>query len=106
MFFGRAMMRMSIHTWPRDVDPYPIMRLMHGIFVFSGIVSLVTGVLGILAAVTLLRRDRSGRTLALVAAFLALISFPFGTALGIYSLIVLLRHGASENYERLSVPSA
>jgi hypothetical protein len=107
MLFGRAMMRMSIHTWPPDnIDPYPFIRFMRAIFFFSGVVSFLTGVLGILAAILLLRRDRSGRTIVIVVAFLALISFPFGTALGIYTLIVLLREGSSENYEHLSVPSA
>ncbi len=106
IFFGRAMMRMSIHTWPRDIDPYPFLRFIRGIFVFSGILALVTGILGILAAVALLRGGRSGRSIALVVALLALISFPFGTALGIYTLIVLLRRGARENYERLSLPLA
>jgi hypothetical protein len=105
VLFSRGMMRMSIRTWPRNIDPFPFMQFVRGIFVFSGIVSLITGILGICAAVALLRRDRSGRTIAIVAACFALISFPVGTAMGIYTLVVLLRQGASDTYDRLSARS-
>jgi hypothetical protein len=46
-----------------------------------------------------------GRTFALVMAFLALIHPPFGTALGIYTLVVLLPEPAGDEYRRMSAQS-
>lgn len=43
-----------------------------------------------------------GRTLAIVMAFLALIHPPFGTALGIYTLVVLLPVAAGDEYQRMA----
>jgi hypothetical protein len=108
ILFGRAMTHMSFYVWPPNLNPYrsAFMPLMRGIFLFAEIASLITGILGICAAVVLLRRDPSGRTVAMVAACVALISFPFGTALGIYTLVVLLHHGAAETYARLTTHSA
>lgn len=44
-----------------------------------------------------------GRTLALVMAFLALIHPPFGTALGIYTLVVLLPAAAGDEYRSMAL---
>jgi hypothetical protein len=42
-----------------------------------------------------------GRIVAIVAAFLSLLKFPFGTALGIWTLVVLLGYRNSSLYEQL-----
>lgn len=55
-----------------------------------GIVFLAGGVLGIVAGWGLLDRQPWSRRLALVLGFVNLIHIPFGTALGIYTLWVLL----------------
>jgi hypothetical protein len=55
-----------------------------------GIVFLAGGVLGIVAGWGLLDRQPWSRWLALVLGFVNLIHIPFGTALGIYTLWVLL----------------
>lgn len=106
VWFVRAVMHMSTYTFPRRFGYYPFIPFMRGIFIFAGILSLITGILGIWTAVALLRRDRSGRIIAIVAACLALTNFPFGTGLGIYTLVVLLQQGASQSYDRLSLTSA
>ena len=49
-----------------------------------------------------MRRHPDGRTIAIVAACIALLSFPVGTLLGIYTLVVLLRQGSREAYAALS----
>ena len=54
----------------------------------------------IIAGVGLLRRKSWGRILALILAFLALFHVPLGTALGVYSLVVLLREDASRLFEQ------
>jgi hypothetical protein len=44
-----------------------------------------------------------GRTMALVMAFISLLHPPFGTALGIYTLVVLLPVAAGDEYQRMSM---
>ena len=53
---------------------------------------LVTlAVIAILGAVKLLAHKRSGKILTFVSAALSLVSFPIGTAFGIYAFIILTR---------------
>jgi len=88
-----------------DLPPWvtvaaPALFLMIAIFV-SGIAvaSLLTG--------WGLQKVRPwGRTLALVMAFIALVHPPFGTALGIYTLYVLLSPDAGAEYDRLAKAEA
>jgi predicted nucleic acid-binding Zn ribbon protein len=57
---------------------------------------------GLAAGIGLLQRASWARVLTLVMGFLSLVSIPFGTALGIYTIWVLLGAGADQEYERLS----
>jgi len=50
----------------------------------------------------LLRREAWARTFALVVGFLALLRIPLGTALGIYTLWVLLPSQSDEEYKALA----
>ncbi len=54
---------------------------------------------GLLAGFGLLKREPWARILALVIAFLNLVNFPLGTALGIYAFFVLLQTEASEYFK-------
>jgi len=49
----------------------------------------ILGLPKIIGGIGLLKRQEWGRILILVVSFLSLISIPFGTALGIYSMIIL-----------------
>jgi len=60
---------------------------------------LIKSAAGFFAGWGLLQREGWARVLTIVLAFFALINIPFGTALGIYSLWVLLPAGADEEYE-------
>ena len=51
-----------------------------------------------------LEREPWARFLGLALGFLALLRFPFGTALGIYTLWVLLPETSAKEYERLTQP--
>ena len=66
---------------------------------------LIKGLAGFAAGWGLLQRESWGRPLTLVLAFLALIDPPFGTALGIYTLWVLLPGSAGDEYSALAAPS-
>lgn len=81
----------------RVPDPFRLMDFFH--FTYGLVVALAAlrGILGILAGGSLLAGSRSGRMLALVAAFLSLCDIPLGTTLGIYSLVVLLTWTSSRS---------
>jgi hypothetical protein len=74
----------------RVPDPYSLMALFHFLYLCVTIWSAVAGVLGILAGVTLLSGQRSARPLCIAAALLSLSELPFGIALGVYTLVVVL----------------
>jgi hypothetical protein len=77
--------------------------LSRGIF-SAGIVLTLFGVLHLVLAWGLFERESWARTLGLVLGFLALLRFPLGTALGIYTLWVLLPQNSGREYERLAQP--
>jgi len=57
--------------------------------------------LAVAAAWGLMEREPWGRIVAIVAAVLSLLRFPLGTALGIWTLVVLLGYRNSTLYEQL-----
>jgi hypothetical protein len=72
---------------------------LHPFLSSVAILVLAKGVAGFLAGWGLLRRESWARMLTLVLAFLALFNIPFGTALGIYTLWVLLPSGSEAEYQ-------
>jgi zinc-ribbon domain len=73
---------------------------LHPLITFIGIFVLAKGAVGFAAGYGLLQREPWARVLALVLAFLSLINIPLGTALGVYTLWVLLPAQAEEEYEK------
>jgi hypothetical protein len=82
------------------MDGAPFM--VHGILRTLGGVFIVTGVLGLIAGWGLLERQSWARILAIVLAFLSLIHIPFGTAIGVYTLWVLLSSSSEAEYQRMA----
>jgi hypothetical protein len=79
----------------RVADPFTLMALFHFAYLCTIALAVVTGIIGIMAGLALIGGQRSGRTLGLIAGFLALSNIPLGTTLGIYTLIVLIPMRAS-----------
>jgi hypothetical protein len=75
--------------------------LSRGIF-SAGIVLAFFGVLHLVLAWGLFEREPWARFLGLVLGLLALLRFPLGTALGIYTLWVLLPESSGKEYDRLA----
>ena len=75
--------------------------LSRGIF-SAGVVLAMFGVLHLVLAWGLFQREPWARMLGLVIGFLALLRFPLGTALGIYTLWVLLPESSGTEYDRLA----
>jgi hypothetical protein len=81
----------------------PIARALGpGVCSFVAILFLVSAVLKFATGWGLLKARPWGRTLALVMAFLELPALPFGTALGVFTLVVLLPNAAADEYRKIS----
>jgi hypothetical protein len=65
----------------------------HVFYVVIVVLSFVCGLLGLSAGLALLAKQGLARKLALIAAFLSVSDVPFGTTLGIFTLVVLLPSG-------------
>jgi len=77
---------------------------MHWFITLITIVVYLRGALGALVGIGLLRRERWARPLALVVGVLMLIKIPFGTALGIYTLWVLVPAQSAMEYDAIAAP--
>ena len=75
---------------------------VHGIVRTVGGIFLVTGVVGLIAGWGLYERRSWARILAIVLGFLNLLHPPFGTAIGIYTLWVLLPAASEMEYRRMA----
>jgi hypothetical protein len=71
------------------------MSLFHFFLIFAVVLNVIAGIFALLAAMALLGRAGSARTLALVASFFALIDGPLGIALGAYTLVIFVPRGSS-----------
>ena len=76
--------------------------LTAGAFVLLGTFAVVWGGLHLLAAKWLKQRQSAGRILLLALALTNLLVLPFGTALGIYALWVLLTNDGRRMFEATS----
>jgi zinc-ribbon domain len=75
---------------------------LHSLLCFLAILLLVKSAVGFAAGWGLLQREPWARLLAVVLAFLALFNIPFGTALGVYTMWVLLPMQSEQEYEAQS----
>lgn len=68
---------------------------------FAWIALVVRSALAVVAGWGLLEQERWGRIVAIIVAFLSLLKFPFGTAMGIWTLVMLLGYRNATLYEQL-----
>jgi hypothetical protein len=87
--------------WPFG-GKFGLSPLIWGGMLMSGIFLALFGALYLLVAWGLLERQPWARILGIVLALLALIRIPFGTALGIYTLWVLLPESSGREYEGMA----
>ncbi len=93
IIFGRVV-RVE-HTWP-------VHTFLRGLLSTLGVLVFIKALAGFAAGWGLLQRESWARILTLVLGFVSLINIPLGTALGIYTIWVLLSPGADEEYRRLA----
>jgi uncharacterized membrane protein (DUF2068 family) len=75
---------------------------VHGIMRMVGMMMLAGGVLGIVAGWGLLERQPWARMLAIILGCFSLVDMPLGTALGVYTLWVLLPAQSEEEYRQIA----
>lgn len=68
---------------------------------FAWMLVVLRSGLALVAAWGLMERTQWGRIVAIVAAFLCILKFPFGTALAIWTLVTLLGYRNSTLYDQL-----
>ena len=82
------------------VPPDMPVGFLRSLFCFLGVAFLIKAALSLLAGYGLLQRESWARMLTMVLSFVALLNFPLGTALGIYSLWVLLPQQSEREYQQ------
>jgi hypothetical protein len=87
MMFGAVLTRVA--------DPYSLMAAFHALYIGAILLSVLCGVLGILAGLSLQGREESGRRIAVLASLFSLPELPLGVMLGCYTLHLLARVPAS-----------
>jgi hypothetical protein len=85
----------------QGVPPDVPTGFLTSLFSILGIVILAKSACGFLAGYGLLHREGWARVVVLVLAFISLFNVPFGTALGVYTMWVLLPRESQEEYEAL-----
>jgi len=97
--FARAFMMGNFGHWINGPVPPFLLGPMFIHLVWIAISVRVA--LALVAAWGLWERTQWGRIVAIVVAILSLLKFPFGTALGIWTLVMLLGYRNSSLYEQL-----
>lgn len=77
--------------------PKEFFALFKWVYIILGVWLVVSGVLNVISGVFLGRRVH--RTFSLVVGFINCIHIPFGTVLGAFTIVVLLRPSVREIYE-------
>jgi phosphatidylglycerophosphate synthase len=97
--FLRAFLSGGFGSWMGGSAPptWVLPAILH----FAWIALTIRAILAVIAGWGLLERTQWGRIVAIVAAILALIRFPLGTALGIATLVILLGSRNSALYEQV-----
>ena len=97
---GLALVSIFRYGFPFYTSGVP--GFVHGLMRGLGGLLLAGAVVGIVAGWGLLERQPWARMLAIVLGCFSLLDMPFGTALGIYTLWVLLPAGSEEEYRRIA----
>lgn len=84
-----------------QAGPVVTPAFFEGLFTILAGYMLIKAIAGFMAGWGLLQKEPWARTLTLVMGFLELLHVPLGTALGVYTLWVLLAPNADQEYRQL-----
>ncbi len=99
MAFADAFLHGRFHYWTQG--PMPPMWFAPALIHFAWIMVVMRSGLALLAGWGLMERTAWGRVVAIVAAIVSLIKFPLGTALGIWTLVMLVGYRNATLYDQL-----
>jgi len=106
VLLGARMVHLIGREWSDDVPwAWPAGDIFHSFLSFLGAMAIMVAVAGFLAGFGLIERRPWARSLAIVLGVIALLHPPLGTALGIYTLWVLLPMESEEEYRRTARPA-
>jgi hypothetical protein len=77
--------------------PVQIIHMFAWFYVAMGMICLLTGIANVLSGLFL--RRKKNRTFSIVVGGINCLQVPFGTVLGIFTLLVLLRESVRQSYE-------
>jgi hypothetical protein len=77
--------------------PEQFLRFFVWIYLFVGILLVVAATLNVMSGIFL--RQKKNRLFSIVIAALNCLQFPFGTALGVFTIIVLMRDSVQQRYD-------
>jgi hypothetical protein len=102
MFFVHAFAARGFGGWwHHGMGPHLPSGVMPMLLPVIALTTVISAALGAAVGYSLLTRQSWGRTLALVAGVLTLLKFPLGTALGIYTLWVLMPAESGLEYDEV-----
>ena len=102
-FVGREIVPSILGTMvPNFAIGAPLSRLVEGGLAFASVLIVVQAALAFFAGWGSLERQSWARIVAIIAAVLSLWHIPFGTALGIYTLWVLLPASSENEFRSLA----
>ncbi|HYM75842.1 MAG TPA: hypothetical protein VE377_07675 [Candidatus Dormibacteraeota bacterium] len=85
----------------KDVPSDVPVGFLTALFTTLGIIILAKAAFGFLAGWGLMQRETWARAIALVLAFISLFNIPFGTAIGVYTMWVLLPGQSQQEYDAM-----
>lgn len=97
--FAHAFLSGAFGTWMHG--PTPPTWIFPAVIHFAMLMLTLRCILAAVAGWGLLERTEWGRIVAIIAAIVCLIKIPFGTALGVATLIILLGYRNSMLYEQM-----
>ncbi len=100
MFFANPKIWENAKEQP-PFDPVEFFALFQWLYLIMGVLMVVGGVLTLVSGRFIHRRVH--RTFSLVIAALNCLHFPFGTALGVFTLVILSRDSVRRLYENANV---
>jgi hypothetical protein len=73
--------------------------ILRGVGLGIGLLLTILALPKVIAGVGILKRQEWGRILTIVLSFLCVLSFPLGTALAIYSFVILIKEESSKLFK-------
>jgi hypothetical protein len=99
LFVGNVIINFVLTQHPPGAPPLFFLRPFLSMI---GLLIITKGVFSLAAGWGLLRRESWARILAMVMGCISLLNIPFGAALGIYTLWVLISQTGEQEYRMLS----